>query len=60
MAREARAMSKADVKVLIAHMELTTGGSLGPKRAIQQTRGNQADPTEGPYFRKTICHRCSH
>lgn len=32
---EARAMAKSDVDVLIAHMELTTGGSLGSKIAIE-------------------------
>jgi predicted TIM-barrel enzyme len=30
---EARAMAKAGVDLLIAHMELTTGGSLGSQRA---------------------------
>ncbi len=32
--QEARAMAEADVDVLIAHLGLTTGGSLGSKRAV--------------------------
>jgi len=32
--QEARAMAKADVDVLIAHLGLTTGGALGSKRAV--------------------------
>lgn len=32
---EARAMAKANVDVLIAHMGLTTGGTLGSKRAVK-------------------------
>lgn len=31
---EARAMAKADVDILIAHLGLTTGGALGSKRAV--------------------------
>jgi len=33
--QEAEAMAEADVDVLIAHMGLTTGGSLGSKRAAK-------------------------
>lgn len=32
--QEARAMAKADVDVLIAHLGLTAGGALGSKRAV--------------------------
>ncbi len=33
--QEAEAMARADVDALIAHMGLTTGGSLGSKRAVK-------------------------
>lgn len=36
---EARAMARAGVDVLIAHLGLTTGGSLGSKRAIKLDEG---------------------
>jgi predicted TIM-barrel enzyme len=36
---EARKMAKADVDVLIAHLGLTTGGSLGSRRAVTLEEG---------------------